>query len=117
MGEKGKIKWGAFSVLITLLVFIGAICIVVISMLPFIDASATYTDLLPLLIGLANVFRMIEFLFIDTPLELFIWIINTIIISIIGGVCMNYDSVMGFLQNLEASRANTGQEPPAQAQS
>jgi len=75
--EKETIEWGWGKILVTLLVFIVTIGIVFISVAPVLGANLSRDDVLVLVVGVCNLLRLLEFVFVTSAAHLAVWNVST----------------------------------------
>ncbi|KAI5190883.1 hypothetical protein NECID01_1178 [Nematocida sp. AWRm77] len=99
--EKHKIEWKWYKVLVVLITFIFTIGVVFISLMPAFEGTFKYKDIYGLTISLANMFRLVEFLFVHRNMQLLVWLVSTLVINTLSFFTMNYTDFMGMLDALD----------------
>ncbi|EIJ87945.1 hypothetical protein NEPAR06_1963 [Nematocida parisii] len=93
------IRWSKTKIFFTFFGFIFSIAVVFFSLVPIFNRTVTSENVLTILVGIIHSLRMVEFLFILTGAQWFVWLITTYMLNGLALALFTYPEIIEVLNN------------------
>ncbi|EHY64868.1 hypothetical protein NEAUS04_1014 [Nematocida ausubeli] len=105
------IIWSKTKIFFTFFAFVFSISIVFFSLLPIFNQTLQGENVFTILVGIIHALRMVEFLFILTGGQWFVWLFTTYMMNILALSLFSYSDVVAMM-NTAVSGGDSGAPAP-----